>query len=93
MGGSSRTPGFIARALLALIARYQRWLSPRLGANCRYLPTCSEYAQQAIAAHGARRGSWLAAKRIGRCHPFRDGGYDPVPRAHDSSTPSSGTLA
>jgi hypothetical protein len=64
---------------LLLITGYRRWISPLLGANCRYQPTCSAYAEQAIERFGARRGVWLAVRRIGRCHPFHEGGYDPVP--------------
>jgi uncharacterized protein len=73
-------PGFLARLALLLITGYRRLVSPRLGANCRYYPTCSAYAQEAIERFGAGRGTWLAVRRIGRCHPFRDGGYDPVPQ-------------
>ena len=58
---------------------YQRTLSPVLGQNCRFHPSCSRYAYEAIATHGAVRGSWLATKRIGRCQPFHRGGLDPVP--------------
>lgn len=58
---------------------YQRAISPALGANCRYFPTCSSYAVEAIEEHGLLRGGWLAVRRIGRCHPFREGGLDPVP--------------
>jgi len=65
--------------LLFLIRAYQLTLSPFLGQHCRFTPTCSQYAAEAIARHGALRGGWLAIKRIGRCHPFCDGGYDPVP--------------
>lgn len=66
--------------LQRLILLYRRLLSPVLGRNCRYLPTCSEYAYEAIGEYGALRGGWMALKRVGRCHPFREGGFDPVPR-------------
>jgi putative membrane protein insertion efficiency factor len=69
----------MSRILLALLAAYRRVLSPLLGPRCRFSPSCSEYAVTAIRTHGALRGSWLAIKRIGRCHPFNRGGYDPVP--------------
>jgi putative membrane protein insertion efficiency factor len=69
----------LARLLLALIRVYQRLLSPLLGGHCRFHPTCSVYAAEAIAAHGAGRGSWLAIRRIARCHPWNPGGVDPVP--------------
>ncbi|HET8584779.1 MAG TPA: membrane protein insertion efficiency factor YidD [Casimicrobiaceae bacterium] len=65
--------------LLALITVYQYLVRPLLGAHCRFYPSCSEYAREAIARHGAVRGSILATRRIGRCHPWHDGGYDPVP--------------
>ena len=59
---------------------FYRWfLSPFLGRHCRFHPTCSQYALAAIAAHGAKRGWWLALKRIGRCHPWGAAGFDPVP--------------
>ena len=69
----------IAVAMLALIRTYQRTLSPLLGAKCRFHPSCSRYTYEAIEVHGAFRGSWLGIKRIGRCQPFREGGFDPVP--------------
>jgi hypothetical protein len=65
--------------LIALVRGYQLVLSPLLPAACRYYPSCSAYAVEALEKHGAWRGSWLAMKRIARCHPFRAGGYDPVP--------------
>ncbi len=64
----------------ALIRLYQITLSPCLPMSCRYLPTCSHYAAEAIERHGLLKGAWLTARRLGRCHPFTvGGGYDPVP--------------
>ena len=65
--------------LVALIRGYQYALRPMLGANCRFAPSCSDYAREAIVKHGALKGMWLAARRIARCHPYHSGGYDPVP--------------
>lgn len=64
---------------IALVRTYQLFVSPLLPASCRYIPTCSAYAVEAIERHGVVRGGWLAAKRIARCHPLRPGGHDPVP--------------
>ncbi len=69
----------MSRLLNALIRAYQVAVSPMLGPHCRYTPTCSEYAREAIERHGAARGTWLAARRLVRCHPFHPGGHDPVP--------------
>ena len=65
--------------LLGAIRAYRYLLRPMLGANCRFYPSCSDYASEAITRHGAARGAWLAVRRVGRCHPWHPGGYDPVP--------------
>jgi hypothetical protein len=65
--------------LLAAVRGYQYALRPMLGANCRFYPSCSDYAREAIERHGALRGSWLATRRLCRCHPYHPGGFDPVP--------------
>jgi uncharacterized protein len=62
-----------------LIRAYQLGISPLLGARCRFYPSCSQYALEAVSTHGSLRGSWLALRRLARCHPFDAGGYDPVP--------------
>ena len=72
-----------AWVLLFLIRVYQIFLSPFLGGMCKYHPTCSRYAQEAVQKHGARAGAWLALKRLVRCRPFMKGGFDPVPDAED----------
>ena len=69
----------MARFLLALIRFYRRAISPMTPPSCRFTPTCSAYAEEAVRRHGARRGGWLAARRLARCHPFGGSGYDPVP--------------
>ena len=69
----------LRRALVGLVRLYQRFVSPGLPAACRFHPSCSSYAATAIERHGAVRGSWLAARRLSRCHPFHPGGIDPVP--------------
>ena len=71
------------KALTPLVATLTSLLlSPLLGSHCRFYPTCSSYAKQAIIEHGALRGSWLALRRLGRCHPWHEGGVDPVPECH-----------
>ena len=70
----------LPRTVLILFVRtYQIVLSPLLPASCRYYPSCSTYAIEALERHGALRGGWLTLRRLGRCNPFRPGGYDPVP--------------
>jgi len=69
----------IARLLIGLVKAYRLLLSPSLGSSCRFEPSCSAYALQALQRHGAAAGSYLVVKRLGRCHPWCDGGLDPVP--------------
>ena len=76
-----RAPGPVGRALLGLVRFYQRAVSPALPPRCRFWPTCSAYAVEALEVHGAGRGSWLALRRLLRCAPWHPGGYDPVPPA------------
>ena len=70
---------WVRRLVCAPIRLYQRFISPCLGHNCRFLPTCSQYAIEAITKYGPVKGLWLAVKRILRCHPWGGSGYDPVP--------------
>jgi putative membrane protein insertion efficiency factor len=72
--------------LVAAIRGYQLAVRPLLGANCRFYPSCSDYAREAIERHGAAKGSWLATKRIAKCHPYHPGGYDPVPETTGTRT-------
>lgn len=69
----------VARILIGAIVVYQKAISPLLPAACRYTPTCSQYAKEAVNTYGAMKGSWLAARRILRCHPWGGHGHDPVP--------------
>jgi uncharacterized protein len=73
-----------ALMLSGAVRAYELTLRPVIGANCRFYPSCSAYAREAFACHGAGRGSLLTARRILRCHPFNPGGYDPVPMPKDS---------
>lgn len=69
--------------LIGLLKAYRFAISPLYGQVCRYYPTCSAYALQSVETHGATRGSWLAVRRVARCHPWAAGGYDPVPERSD----------
>ncbi len=88
-------PSPVARGIVFLIRAYQRGISPVLPASCRYVPSCSSYAAEALQVHGAVHGGWLALRRLLRCHPWGGSGYDPVPpaggaapRGHDAGPPS-----
>lgn len=93
------------QVLIWLLRGYRRVISPLYGPVCKFYPSCSAYALEAVQTHGAAKGAWLAARRLGRCHPWQAGGYDPVPgteaarawqaeqaaRPHDPATPSAST--
>ncbi len=69
----------LARPLIAAVRGYRRWVSPALPPSCRFVPSCSAYAEEALTRYGALRGGWLALRRLLRCHPFGGSGFDPVP--------------
>ncbi len=77
----------MTRLLVLLLRGYRFAISPLYGQVCRYYPSCSAYALQAVTEHGSLRGSWLAVRRIARCHPWAAGGVDPVPSRHDLQHP------
>lgn len=79
----------MSRLAIACIRLYQRWLSPMLGQNCRFYPSCSQYAIEALQSHGVIRGLCYALWRIARCNPMSPGGFDPVPGATSSDSGSS----
>jgi len=90
-GQRAARPSLVARLLVAALVGYQRFVSPLLGPRCRFYPSCSAYALEAVRVHGAARGSWLAVRRLSRCHPFHPGGLDPVPPARAAAgTPPGG---
>ncbi len=82
----------LAKIFRLAIRAYQRLVSPFFPASCRYQPTCSQYAAEAIQLHGGLKGSWLALKRIGRCHPWGGSGFDPVPKAQKSNRTGNETI-
>ncbi|WP_404832951.1 membrane protein insertion efficiency factor YidD [Alcaligenes nematophilus] len=73
----------LVSVLVLLVRGYQLFISPLLGPRCRFYPTCSQYATQALQVHGPLKGTWLAARRLVRCHPWHPGGHDPVPALDD----------
>jgi len=86
-------PGPVARLLLLPVRFYRRFIGPFLPPVCRFHPSCSAYAVEALTVHGALKGSWLAARRLGRCGPWHPGGFDPVPPRRDDHGPSDLTPA
>ena len=76
---SARLPSPLALVGRSLIVLYQHTVGPMIPSSCRFVPSCSRYAHEALGTHGFFLGTWLATKRIGRCHPFAGGGFDPVP--------------
>jgi putative membrane protein insertion efficiency factor len=78
-GAAAMLRAALAGVLILAIHVYRLVVSPLLGPSCRYAPSCSQYGIEAIRTHGPARGAWLALRRVSRCHPFHEGGYDPVP--------------
>ena len=74
------------KILILLIRFYQKFISPMFPAKCRFYPTCSQYTLEAVKEHGAIKGTYLGIKRILKCHPFHDGGYDPVPKKENKNS-------
>ena len=89
---SARRPSPAARLIMGPI-RAWRVVSTRLPPRCRFYPSCSAYALEALQEHGAGRGAWLAVRRVGRCHPFHPGGLDPVPPSNKRSRTATGVAA
>ncbi|MGY1744643.1 membrane protein insertion efficiency factor YidD [Blastococcus sp. SYSU D00695] len=85
--------GVVARGLLAAVGFYSRAISPALPPRCRFAPTCSAYAAEAIAVHGAGRGTWLALRRLLKCAPWHPGGHDPVPPRRGATPPGGAAAA
>lgn len=79
MRADGQEPGIAARSVAFLLVAYKRFVSPLLPPACRFTPTCSEYAREAVLKYGLFRGSALSVRRLSRCHPFHAGGFDPVP--------------
>ena len=90
IGPHSSAPSAAAALVLVLLRGYKFLLSPLFAGGCRYLPSCSDYAREAVERYGAVRGSWLALKRLVRCHPLGSHGYDPVPQPHSAGRCTAG---
>jgi len=87
----SERPGLVARGMLVLLHGYRRWISPALPPVCRFQPSCSAYAVEAVGVHGAVRGAWLVVRRLLKCAPWHPGGVDPVPPRRDHRTAAENT--
>jgi hypothetical protein len=88
-----RRPYQVSWWALGVIGLYRRFVSPLLGDNCRYYPSCSAYAEEAIREHGFPGGIWMAVRRIARCHPWHEGGFDPVPESRRRRGSEAGEAA
>jgi uncharacterized protein len=89
-GREERTLSVPGRVLVALVRGYQRFISPMLPPRCRFYPSCSAYALEALRLHGALRGCWLTVRRLSKCHPFHPGGFDFVPGSQREPAIASG---
>lgn len=90
MSAPAGAPGRLVRAVIGAIEMYRHMISPLRPASCRFMPTCSQYAVDALTHHGLLRGGWLAVKRLGKCGPWHHGGWDPIPErggVEDGVTP------
>lgn len=82
----------LSRVLIFILKAYQWTMSPFLGSNCRFYPSCSQYSQEAVRQHGAQRGLYMTLKRLGKCHPYHPGGYDPVDPVSSETCPRPHTV-
>jgi putative membrane protein insertion efficiency factor len=83
-GSCESTVSPAGRVALGLLRAYKLLISPYFAGSCRYLPSCADYARDAVVLHGAVKGSWLALRRLSRCHPLCEGGHDPVPTSRQA---------
>ncbi|MGH3695982.1 MAG: membrane protein insertion efficiency factor YidD [Pseudonocardiaceae bacterium] len=84
----ARSSDFLVRTLVGVLRFYRRWISPALPPSCRFSPSCSAYAIEALVVHGVLRGSWLTVRRLLRCGPWHPGGVDPVPPVRSPRSPA-----
>lgn len=81
----AQKPSLLSQIFLGIIDTYRYLISPLIGQHCRYYPSCSAFTREAILEHGALKGGWLGIRRICRCHPYHEGGYDPVSKLSEST--------